>query len=81
MWKPTVLWTAAIGKILTIDNLWKWRILIIDWCCMCKSAGETINHLHIHCPIAYEIWIMIFTLFKVMWVMPNGVEDLLNSWN
>ena len=37
--------------------------------------------LLIHCPIAYALWNMIFKLFGVMWVMPEGVEDLLNSWN
>ena len=88
MWRskvPTkvafILWTAAMGKILTIDNLQKRRILIFDWCCMCKSVGETVNHLLLHCSIAYELWSMIFTLFGVKWVMPEGVEDHLNSWN
>ena len=37
--------------------------------------------LLIHCPIAYALWNMIFKLFGVMWVMPEGVEDLLNNWN
>ena len=27
-------WTAALGKILTIDNLRKRKVLILDWCCM-----------------------------------------------
>ena len=28
------------GKIFTIDNLQKQRIMILDWCCMRKSSGE-----------------------------------------
>lgn len=34
----------------------------------------------IHYPIANALWNMIFKLFGVMWVMTEGVEDLLNSW-
>ena len=29
-----ILWTAALGKILNIDNLRKWRVIIMDWCSM-----------------------------------------------
>uniref|UniRef100_A0A7N2MW27 Reverse transcriptase zinc-binding domain-containing protein n=1 Tax=Quercus lobata TaxID=97700 RepID=A0A7N2MW27_QUELO len=31
------VWTAALRKILTIDNLRKRKIRIIDWCCMCNA--------------------------------------------
>lgn len=34
----------------------------------------------IHYPIANALWNMIFKLFGVMWVITEGVEDLLNSW-
>ena len=59
VWKPKVptkvsffLWTTALGKILMIDNLQKQWLVVIDWCCMCKRDGETIDHLLLHCPIA-----------------------------
>ncbi len=73
-------WIAALGKILTIDNLRKRKVLILDWCCMCKSGGESVNHLLLHCPITRDLWDMVFTLFGVCWVMPKGVEDLLACW-
>ena len=44
---------------------------------MCKGCGESIDHLLIHCPIAYEMWSMIFCLFGICWVMPQRVVDLL----
>ncbi|KAG6713549.1 hypothetical protein I3842_05G158900 [Carya illinoinensis] len=25
-------WTAPLGKILTMDNLWKCRVIVVDWC-------------------------------------------------
>ena len=74
-------WTEAMGKIITVDDLRKRRILVIDWCCMCKLAWEIINHFASSFPCC--LWAMeyIFTLFGVVWVMPERVEDLLDSWN
>jgi hypothetical protein len=75
------LWTASLGRILTTDNLRKRGIIIMDWCCMCKAGGESVNHLFIHCPVASDLWNMFFHLFGVLWVMPKGVVDLLSGWN
>ena len=77
---PFFVWTAALGNILTIDNLRKRQILILDWCCMCKRNGESVDHLLIHCPIAFDLWSMVFTLFGIHWVMPKTVVDLLACW-
>ena len=74
-------WTAILGRILTIDNLWKRRVLILDWCCMCKSHGESVNYLLLHCPIAQELWNLIFILFGTLWVMPRGVDDEFACWS
>lgn len=48
---------------------------------MCKKDGEIIDHLLIHCPIAKELWNMVFLLFGVQWTMPSGVAELLASWS
>uniref|UniRef100_A0A2N9IIB8 Reverse transcriptase zinc-binding domain-containing protein n=1 Tax=Fagus sylvatica TaxID=28930 RepID=A0A2N9IIB8_FAGSY len=73
-------WTAALGKILTIDNLRKRKVIITDWCCMCKRGGESVSHLLLHCPVSQELWGLVFALFWVSWVMPQDVEDLLACW-
>ena len=73
-------WTAALGKILTTENLRKRRVIILDWCCMCKSSGESTNHLLLHCPVAWELWSMVCILFGTPWVMPRSVVDLLTCW-
>lgn len=46
------VWTASLGKILTMDNLSKCRIIITHWCCLCENSGETVDHLLLHCEIA-----------------------------
>ena len=56
-------WLVAQGKILTIDNLHCRRIWVLDWYYMCKRAGESVNHLMIHCEYAHELWSMIFLSF------------------
>ena len=88
VWKAKVpprvaffMWTAALGKILTTENLRKRRVIMLDWCCMCKSSGKSVNHLLMHCPIAQELWNMVLILFGLFWVMPQDVIDLLNCWN
>ena len=86
IWKQKVpsrvaffVWTVALGTILTIDNLHK-KVLILDWCCMCKSNGESVDHFLLHCPIVYELWSMVFSLFGIYWAMPKIVVELLACW-
>jgi hypothetical protein len=49
------VWTTALGKILTIDNLRKRNIVVVEWCCMCKKIVKSINHLLIHCEVVREL--------------------------
>jgi hypothetical protein len=87
IWKSRVpprvaffVWTAALGKILTMDNLRKRNIIATEWCCMCKKSGESIVHLLLHCEVAVEVWNMVCQLFGVMWVMPGSLTECLGSW-
>ena len=75
------VWTAALGKILTTDNLRRCGIIVVNWCCMCKADGESVDHLLLHCPYAKELWDMIFGLFGLQWVMPKTVLDLMYCWH
>jgi hypothetical protein len=74
------VWTAALGKILTMDNLRKRNVMVVEWCCLCKKSGESIDHLLLHCEVARDLWVSIYKLFGVVWVMPRRVIDVLNSW-
>jgi hypothetical protein len=55
----------GLGKILTKDKLRKWHIIMVDWCYMSKTIGETTNHLLLHCDIVRELWTMVLILFGV----------------
>ena len=72
-------WFASLGKILTTDNLCKRRVLVLDWCYMCKRCGESMDHFLLHCPIAWELWHLVFCLFGIHWVTPHTVIELFKS--
>ena len=74
------IWTASLGKILTMDNLQRRQIILVNWCCMCKNNGESVNHLLLHCPMPWELCAMVCSLFGVHWVMLARVLDLLSCW-
>ena len=86
IWKQKILsqvaffvWTAALGKCLTVDNLRKGKVWILDWCYMCKCNGESVDHLF----IIWLLWICglwFWVLFRVNWVMPQSVVGLLTCW-
>jgi hypothetical protein len=79
-WVAFSVWTAALGKILTIDNLCWRHFVVLNWCCMCKHDGESTDHLLLHYSVAQEMWSMPFGLFGVSWVMPKTVLGLLDCW-
>ena len=74
------LWSAALGRILTADNLRCRGIILVSWCYMCKADGESVDHLLLHCSYAKELWDMIFVFFGIHWVMPRHVIDLFDCW-
>ena len=47
---------------------------------MCKRCGESVDHLLLHCPIAWELWSLVFCLFGIQWVMPHAVLELFEAW-
>jgi hypothetical protein len=75
-----ISWSAALGKILTVDNLRKRNIIIVDRCCLCKRDGETVDHLLLHCDVASTLWFHVFAQFGMSWVMPRRFIDLFACW-
>ena len=47
-----------------------------DWCCLCKSDGESASHPLLHFPIACDLWAFLFCLVQVTWVMPSHVMPM-----
>jgi hypothetical protein len=57
------VWTATLGKNLTLYNLRKRNIIVMEWCYMCKTSGESIDHLFLHCKVVTELWSTLLQLF------------------
>ena len=72
---------CKIEKSERIEREIEFAIVIADWCCLCRSAGESVSHLLLHCPIASDLWAFLFCLAGICWVMPNSVVSMLESWN
>jgi hypothetical protein len=53
----------------------------VDRCCLSKRDGESVDHLLLHCDVAYALWTNIFfNHFGMSWVMPRRVIDLFACW-
>lgn len=74
------MWSAALGKILTLDNLRKWHVIVINICYLCKKIGESMDHILLHSDVAFALWSILFGCFGMSWVMPRRVVDLLACW-
>ena len=74
------VWSASLGKILTLDNLRRRQIIMVNRCCLCKLDGESVDHLLLHCVVARSLWNTILSRFGLSRVMPNKVVDLMACW-
>ena len=50
------IWCVAWNKILTGDNLRLRRLVLVNWCIMCRHCGETVDHLLLHCEMTHRLW-------------------------
>jgi hypothetical protein len=71
---------GTLGKVLTIDNLRKQHVIVVNCCCLCKRCGESVNHLFLHCEIACALWSAIFSCGRLTWVMLRTVVDIFACW-
>jgi hypothetical protein len=74
------VWMAALGKILTLDNPRKKKVIVLEWYCTCKRSGKSIDHLFLHCKVQKELWNALLHLFVVETAVPRSVIELLDCW-
>jgi hypothetical protein len=72
--------SATLGKILTLDNLKKRHVILVDRCCICKRNEELVDHLLLHYDVAYALWSALFTRFGMSWVLRGRVIDFFTCW-
>jgi hypothetical protein len=64
---------TVLDKILTLDNLRKKQVIMVNRCCMLSE--ESVDHL-LHCDVASALWSALFTCFGLSLVMPSSVINL-----
>lgn len=72
-------WIAGLQKILTINNLRYEGCLSLNSCPLCLSDVESVNHLLLHCPTSYQIWVHFFQLLGIKLCLPRQWSDLFNE--
>lgn len=55
--------------------------ILANRCYMCQESEESIDHLILHCERTRVIWNLLFTIFKVRWVLLETVSDTLAAWH
>ena len=80
VWNPVVplkigvfAWEAALGKVLTLDQLKRRGMTFANRCFMCKEEEETIDHLLIHCKCAKMLCDLFLSIVGISWVFPQSV--------
>ena len=73
-------WKATWGKILTLDRLQKRGWQLPNRCFLCGCDEENINHILLHCIVVRVLWEIVLGLFRVQWVFPESVKEVLFSW-
>jgi hypothetical protein len=73
-------WLATLGKILTLENLKNRHVIMINRCCMCRKTEKSMDHLLLHCDVASALCNSLFSSFKLSWIIPRWVIDLLACW-
>jgi hypothetical protein len=52
-----------------MDALRNQHVIVVDWCCMCKKSGESVDHLLLHCEMTSAPWNAFFSPIGFVWVM------------
>ncbi|WMV30621.1 hypothetical protein MTR67_024006, partial [Solanum verrucosum] len=74
-------WTTLKNAILTLDNLNRRKLQLVNRCFMCLNNLESVNHLSLHCPVAAALWNMFISIAGINWILPQSVKEVVGSWS
>ena len=87
IWNPIVppklgffAWEASWGKVLTLDQLKRRGIPLVNRCFLCEDDEETIDYLLIHCSRAKMLLNLFLAITDYNWVFPLMVCQFLLAW-
>ncbi|XP_058092679.1 uncharacterized protein LOC131239139 [Magnolia sinica] len=74
-------WLVTKKRILTVDNLRKKGMCLVNICLSCMRSEESVDHLLLHCPFISSIWDEFHACFGVNWCFPDFVASLFHAWH
>lgn len=72
-------WILLQNKVLTLDNLQKRGMIIINHCALYKNDRKSVDHIILHCQFAKKIWDSIFKIINIEWVFPPTIQLFFSS--
>jgi hypothetical protein len=45
---------------------------VMNWYCMCKKSGESIDRLVLHCEVATDLWVSVLSMWDRVGHAPMG---------
>ena len=70
-------WEASWDKVLTLDQLKRRGIPLVNMCFLCEENEETVDHLFIHCSRAKMLWDLFLAITDYNWVFPLTIRQVL----
>ncbi|OVA17172.1 Reverse transcriptase zinc-binding domain [Macleaya cordata] len=68
------IWLVHHNSAPTQDILAKKGMIIVNRCYLCRSDGESVNHMLLHCPFTREIWTSFLVEFGISWAFQKEVK-------
>ena len=69
-----------LGKVLTLDQLQRRGWSLASRWSLCYAREESIDHILLHCGKARLLWELLFSLFRMCWVIQASVRETLLGW-
>lgn len=62
-----MLWLATMGRLHTMDRLYRFGVVQNSTCVLCSSFEESHDHLFFECDFAKVIWQSISSMVPIRW--------------
>lgn len=72
------MWTLVRGRVLTVENLIKRGLHIVNRCVLCQAMDESVEHLFNNCNVTKEIWAFFGGAFKVNFLTASDIAGKLS---
>ena len=63
--RSLTIWRAIHDKLPTLDRLREGGFIGPSVCAFCQRATESLDHIFVGCPLVYEVWKHVFTIFDI----------------